>query len=92
MKAKETAVSTGGPVDSHTTSDKLVNVKVNGKLYHVPSGTYLVATFKTMVEVPPQDNLERLVNGEVKPLDDAGKVEVRGDESFVSFPCSGGAS
>lgn len=71
---------------------ELVNIKVNEQLFQVPSGIYPVPRLKAMVGVPPQDNLEQLINGVVTPLDDHGKVEIRGDESFVSFPCSGGAS
>lgn len=71
---------------------ELVNITVNGQCFQVESGIYPVPRLKAMVGVPPQDNLEQIINGVVTPLDDHGKVEIRGDESFVSFPCSGGAS
>lgn len=94
MRDKDSNEGGGNPAlaESDRKKGELVNIKVNEQLFQVPSGIYPVPRLKAMVGVPPQDNLEQLINGVVSPLDDHGKVEIRGDESFVSFPCSGGAS
>ena len=67
-------------------SDKkgeLVNIKIADRLFQVHAGIYLVAKLKALAELSPQDNLEQLQNGKIVPLDDNGKIEIHGDESFV---------
>lgn len=67
-------------------SDKkgeLVNIKIADRLFQVHAGIHLVAKLKALAELSPQDNLEQLQNGKIVPLDDNGKIEIHGDESFV---------
>ena len=74
-------------------SDKkrhLVNIKIAERVFQVLAGVHLVARLKEMAGLSPGDNLEQLVNGRIKPLDDNGKVEIHGDESFVV--CGTGAA
>lgn len=66
-----------------------VRVTVNQVVFPVAPGTYAVARLKSQVNVPPQDNLEKLVDEQVVPLDDNGEVTIVGHEAFVSFPRTG---
>lgn len=70
--------------------DKLVNIKIAELVFQVQAGVHLVAELKKLAGLSPNDNLEQLVNGRIKPLDDNGKVEIHGDESFVV--CGTGAA
>lgn len=76
--------------DSNDKKDKMVNIKIAERLFQVRKGTHLVAELKSLAGLSPNDNLEQLVNGRIKPLDDNGKVEIHGDESFVV--CGTGAA
>lgn len=69
-----------------------VEVKVDGTLKWVVPGTYLVATFKTMVEVAADRELDILENGVFRPLDDNGDVTVHACDVFVSHVKTGGSS
>ena len=76
--------------DSSDKKDRLVNVKIAERVFQVRKGSHLVSELKTLAGLSPGDNLEQLVNGRIKPLDDNGKVDIHGDESFVV--CGTGAA
>lgn len=69
-----------------------VAVTVDGKIKHVPEGTYLVSKFKELVGVSPSKELDEVIHGELKPLDDNSKIHIKGGEIFVSHARQGGSS
>lgn len=71
---------------------RFVAVTVDNVEHHVRRGRYVVSQFKRLVRVEPTYQLEQVVNGEFKPLEDDQKVRIRGREAFVSHPRGGAAS
>lgn len=78
-----------GPERKHP---KLVVVTVDGKTHRVRRGRYVVQHFKRLVGVDPAYQLDQVVAGEFKPLDDHDKLVIHGDEVFVSHVRGGAAS
>jgi hypothetical protein len=72
--------------------NKEVGVTVDGQAYQVPEGTYVVSEFKKLVGVDPSKELDEVVHGELKPLDDNQKVHIKGGEVFISHARQGGSS
>jgi hypothetical protein len=69
-----------------------VSVTVDGKAWRVPEGTYVVSEFKKLVGVDPSKELDEVVHGELKPLDDNQKIHIRGGEVFISHARQGGSA
>jgi hypothetical protein len=69
-----------------------VSVSVDGVEKHVPEGTYIVADFKRFVGVDPAKQLDEIVHGEFKPLDDNGSITIEKHERFVSHVRTGSSS
>jgi hypothetical protein len=58
----------------------------------VHEGSYVVSEFKKLVSVPPAKELDEVVHGELKPLDDNQTIHIKGGEVFVSHARQGGSS
>lgn len=69
-----------------------VTVTVDGVKHEVPRGEYVVSQFKTLVGVDPARELDEVVHGEFKPLDDNAHINIKGGEIFVSHVRTGGSS
>lgn len=69
-----------------------VTVIVDGVKKEVPKGTYRVSQFKALVGVDPAKELDELVHGQLKPLDDNAEITIEGHEKFVSHVRTGGSS
>ena len=69
-----------------------VAVIVDGKEQKVPKGTYLVSQFKALVGVVAAKELDEVVHGQLKPLDDNAEITIKGGEKFVSHVRTGGSS
>jgi hypothetical protein len=69
-----------------------VHIKIDNVVYLIHRGSHTVAELKTIGKVPAADELEELVNGELKPLDDNGRVTIKGGEVFISHVRSGASS
>ena len=69
-----------------------VTVIVDGVEQKVPKGTYIVSQFKALVGVDPAKELDEVVHGQLKPLDDNAEVTIKGGEKFVSHVRTGGSS
>jgi hypothetical protein len=69
-----------------------VAVIVDGVEQKVPKGTYLVSQFKALVGVDPAKELDEVVHGQLKPLDDNAEITIKGGEKFVSHVRTGGSS
>ena len=71
---------------------KEVAVTVDGKPHHVTEGTYVVLEFKKLVGVAPSKELDEVVHGDLKPLDDNQTIHIKGGEVFISHARQGGSS
>jgi hypothetical protein len=71
---------------------ELAKVTVDGHLHEVPRGEYVVSEFKKLVGVDAARELDEVVHGELKPLDDNARIEIKGGEVFVSHVRTGGSS
>ena len=70
--------------------DRLVNIKIAEQVFQIRAGVHRVQELKRLAGLGADDNLEQLVNGRIKPLDDNGEVKIHGDEMFVV--CGTGAA
>jgi len=80
-----------GPEHGHHHKGE-VAVTVDGKTYQVPEATYVVSEFKKLVGVDPSKELDEVVHGELKPLDDNQTIHIKGGEVFISHARQGGSS
>lgn len=71
---------------------KEVTVTVDTKPHIILEGTYAVSDFKKLVGVDPSKELDEVVHGELKPLDDNQHIHVKGGEVFISHARQGGSS
>ena len=69
-----------------------VSVSVDGVEQDVPAGTYLVSDFKRLIGVDPSKELDEIIHGEFKPLDDNAKITIEKHEKFVSHVRTGRSS
>jgi uncharacterized protein YabE (DUF348 family) len=85
----ETQQGNLGPEASHPAQ---VTVTVDGREVKVQAGTYTVADFKALVGVDASRELDEIVHGEFKPLDDNAKITIEKHEKFVSHVRTGRSS
>lgn len=78
--------------EGHHHHRKQVTVTVDGKRHNVLEGTYVVSEFKKLVGVDPSKELDEVVHGELRPLDDNQPIDVKGGEVFISHARQGGSS
>jgi hypothetical protein len=71
---------------------KLVSVTVDGVEKNVASGIYIVADFKKLVGVDASKELDEILHGEFRPLDDNAKINIEKHEKFVSHVRTGSSS
>lgn len=69
-----------------------VTITVDNQQFEIHRGNQSVEEIKTLAGVPLADELNLLVDGELKPLPSDGSVVIKGGEEFVSQPPSGAAS
>ena len=74
----------GNEVFTSRMREHKVEVTVDNKAHHLFPGPYVVSTFKEIVHVPATKVLEQVVGGELKLLDDAATIELKGGEVFIS--------
>ncbi len=82
----------GSQPGEHHRHRKEVAVTVDGTTHQVPEGTYVVSEFKKLVGVDPSKELDEVVHGELKPLDDSQKIHIKGGEVFISHARQGGSA
>jgi hypothetical protein len=69
-----------------------VSVTVDNVKHEVPRGEYIVSELKKLVGVDAARELDEVVHGELKPLDDNARIHIKGGEVFVSHVRTGGSS
>jgi hypothetical protein len=87
-QVKSTHEATPGESDK----PELVTVTVDGVEKRVPRGTYIVSAFKQLVGVDASRELDEVVHGEFKPLDDNSRITIEHHEKFVSHVRTGSSS
>lgn len=76
----------------HHHEHREVEVKVDGKAHEVRRGGWIVRDFKIKVHVPPDYDLDQIVDGKLTPLADDQEILIEGCEVFVSHVRQGGSS
>jgi uncharacterized protein YabE (DUF348 family) len=76
----------------HGGRSEQVTVTVDGKELKVDAGTYTVSDFKRLVGVDASRELDEILHGEFKPLDDNSKITIEKHEKFVSHVRTGSSS
>jgi hypothetical protein len=69
-----------------------VTVTVDGHNKSVHRGAILVSAFKQEVGVDASKDLDEIIHGEIVPLQDTGKLVLKGGEVFISHARTGGSS
>ena len=69
-----------------------VAIVINGTEVFVHRGSQTVSSLKEAVNVPAADELDMIVDGKLVPLEDDGRVTIKGGERFASQPRRGGSS
>jgi hypothetical protein len=92
MDEKNSTLAEIGGEHGHHHHKKEVAVTVDGKMQHVPEGIYVVSEFKKLVGVDPSKELDEVVHGELRPLDDNATTHIKGCEVFISHARQGGSS
>jgi hypothetical protein len=72
--------------------DREIEVTVDNKPKLVKRGTYLVSTFKQLVGVAADRQLDGVRDGVFTPLDDNKEITIHECEVFVSHARTGGSS
>lgn len=93
MEDTQNRAGTAEEVISHRSHEPTsVAVIVDGTEKLVPKGIYVVAAFKKLVGVDSSRELDEVVHGEFKPLDDNATIEIKEHEKFVSHVRTGSSS
>jgi len=97
MESKEPVAPQANESESASGTDArphqhLVVVTVDKQKKKVEAGPYRVSVFKHAVGVPPEKELDQIIHGVIKPLDDNATIIIAGDEIFISHERTGAAS
>lgn len=69
-----------------------VAIFINGVEVVIHRGSQTVASLKEAGNIPAADELDQIVDGNLVPLADDGRVTIKGGERFASQPRRGGSS
>jgi hypothetical protein len=80
--------------DQHTNQGQghLITVIIDSVPKQIRQSRYLVSELKALLGVAPELELDEVVEGEFRPLQDTGHINVKDHEVFVSHVRRGGAS
>lgn len=70
----------------------IVKVSIDGQPREIHRGRYVISELKEKLGVPADYELDIVINGEFKPLQDTEHIVIHGGEVFVSHVRRGGAS
>lgn len=76
----------------HRKKHEEVPIFINEVRYEVKRGNHTVTSLKTLAGIPLANELQELVDGKLKPLDDNGTVHIKGCEKFFSTVRKGQSS
>ncbi len=77
---------------THPETGPVVPVTVDNEPKEVHRGNYVVSVFKNEVGVSADRQLDQVIGGEFKPLEDGDHIVIKGGEVFVSHVRTGGSS
>jgi hypothetical protein len=69
-----------------------ITVTIDSVPKQIRQDHYLVSELKKVLGVAPELELDEVVNGEFRPLDDNARINVKDQDVFVSHVRRGGAS
>jgi hypothetical protein len=69
-----------------------VTISLDGAPRQIQRGNYVVAELKRLLQIDPCRDLDEVVCGELRPLEDSDKTHINGCESFVSHVRCGASS
>jgi len=69
-----------------------VDVSIDGVTKIVHRGSHLVSELKQLLGVDASKDLDEIVGGEIKPLQDTDRITIKGGEVFISHARTGGSS
>jgi hypothetical protein len=69
-----------------------VTISLDGVPRQIQRGNYLVAELKRLLQIDPCRDLDEVVCGELRPLEDSSKMHIKGGESFISHVRCGASS
>lgn len=76
----------------HQDHGHIITVTIDTVPKQIRQGRYLVSELKTLIAVAAELELDEVVDGEFKPLDDTSHINVKDHDVFVSHVRRGGAS
>ena len=79
-------------VDKNDHGKDFVTVTINGAAKEIHRGNHTIAELKVLLGVDASQELDEVIDGEFKPLDDNGRITIKGGEVFVSHARRGGSS
>ena len=92
MEPNSNEVSVAKTKPEHPQTGPIVTVIVDTQPKEVHRGDYIVSDFKKLVGVDPTRELDQVVAGEFKPLDDNARIVIKGGEVFVSHLRTGASA
>ena len=69
-----------------------VTISLDGRERQLQEGVYKVSELKVVLGVPPDYELDEVVHGEFKPLNDQRSIHIRGGEVLISHVRQGSSS
>lgn len=85
-------MNTEAKKDNNKPDHKKVEVTVDGKLIVLEKNKYLVSEFKQIVGVPPDYELDKVIDGVFTPLVDTAEIHLKKGDIFVSHVRQGGSA
>ena len=76
----------------HPPGGTLVTISLDGQERRLAEGVYKVHELKAMYGVPPDYELDEVVRGEFKHLNDERSIHIKGGEVFVSHVRQGSSA
>lgn len=70
----------------------LVTVTINGNAKQIHRGSDTVTELKVLLGVDAAQELDAVIGGEFKPLEDTQRLTIKGGEIFISHARRGGSS
>ena len=81
-----------GKGHGHPGHSNEVTISVDGVSQQILRGNYIVAELKRLLQIDPCRDLDEVVCGELRPLEDSGRTHIKGGEVFISHVRCGASS
>jgi hypothetical protein len=87
-----TASSTAKQPPDRPSGGVLVTISLDGQERQVQESVYKVPELKIVLGVPPDYELDEVIHGEFKPLNDERSVHIKGGEVLISHVRQGSSA